>query len=95
MNKINFSVPRIWLIVGFFLATELSLLWVYKQSADRDRQVVSFCASVVAGSFALYTYLRGLEEKQNEAADRLIERWNLPAMIPLRQAYPGDYGGAY
>jgi Domain of unknown function (DUF4760) len=85
MNRLNFSISRIWAIVGLFLLVQFFLLAIYHRSRDRDRQTVAFAASIVAGAFALYTYLQGLEQKQNECAEKLIERWNVPAVLPLRK----------
>ena len=85
MRRFNFSISRVWLLVGLFAVAE-GLLWnEYRIATPSGREVIAFAASVVAGTFALYSYLKGQEQRRDEAADRLIARWSEPSMIPLRR----------
>jgi Domain of unknown function (DUF4760) len=85
MNRFNFSISRVWFIVGLFAIAE-GLLWnEYRVATPSGREVLAFAATVVAGTFALYSYLKGQEQRRDEAADRLIARWSEPSMIPLRK----------
>ncbi len=43
-----------------------------------DRESIAFLATVTAGAFALFAYLKGIEEKRSQAADGMIQRWNDP-----------------
>jgi len=47
--------------------------------------VYLFAGTVLAGAFALYVYLRGIEDKRRETAGRLIERWNGPDRYELKK----------
>ena len=76
----NWKPPTISLVwagtLAFFLA-ELPLWWMYAYKWH-DRESIQFFATVVAGSFALFAYLKGIETSRNRESGRFIERWNSP-----------------
>ena len=80
----NIKIPWIWLTVGLFLGIELVLLMIYFQEDDRNRAVILFGATVVAGAFALYSYLHQIQEHRFEEAGKMMERWNAPERVSIR-----------
>jgi Domain of unknown function (DUF4760) len=85
MRKIRINLPLVWLVVGLFCLIEFLILVRFHQAADqRWRETYVFGASLVAGAFGLYSYMKAIEEQRSERADRLIERWNNPSLAPLK-----------
>lgn len=73
------EIPRVPLIVGLFVAVELVVLILFaREASDHARGVYLFAGTILAGAFALYVYLKSIEDKRMDAASRLIERWNAP-----------------
>jgi len=72
------------MVVGLFLAFEAAMLIAFNGPGDSNRATIVFGATIVAGGFALYTYLHGNEERRADNAQRLIQRWNSPDMVATR-----------
>ena len=71
------SISLVWIgTLAFFLA-ELPLWWMYAYKWH-DRESIQFFATIIAGSFALFAFLKGIETSRNQEAGRFIERWNSP-----------------
>jgi len=80
------EIPRVPLIVGLFVFLEAAVLYLFaREQSDHTRGVYLFAGTVLAGAFALYVYLRGIEDKRRETAGRLIERWNGPDRYELKK----------
>jgi hypothetical protein len=80
------EIPRVPLIVGLFVILEAVVLWLFAQEpSDRRRAVYAFAGTILAGAFALYVYLRGMEDKRTDSAGYLIERWNSPDRYELKK----------
>jgi len=60
------------------------LLYEFHNAHAKWKQTIVFGASIVAGAFALFSYLRGIEQGRRHTAERLIDRWTDPAMSRLR-----------
>jgi hypothetical protein len=78
------TIPLIWAGVTLFLASEGVLLYEFHNADDKWKQTIVFGASIVAGAFGLFVYLKGIEQGRRQTAERLIDRWNDPGMTPLR-----------
>jgi hypothetical protein len=78
------SIPWIWFNVGLFLLIELGLLGYFSSADDRHRAVLLFLATVIAGAFALYSFLKGIEEHRISQAGKMMERWNAPDRVAIR-----------
>jgi hypothetical protein len=63
-----------------FCMVESTLLYVFAHSSHESHETILFGASIVAGAFALFSYLRSIELRKGQAADQLIARWNNPDM---------------
>lgn len=85
MRKIRIDIPLVWLVVGSFCLIEMLILWAFHRAGDEHwRQNYVFGASLVAGAFGLYSYMKGIEEERSQRADKLIERWNNPTLAALK-----------
>ena len=67
-----------WLATCLFALAEAVLWWMYNYRWY-DRESIAFLATITGGAFALFAYLKGIEEKRSHAADKLIQRWNDPS----------------
>jgi hypothetical protein len=77
------TVPSLSLIAtALFGAAEAFLWWMYNYKWF-DRESIGFLATITAGGFALFAYLKGIEEKRSRAADAFIRRWNNPSLRKL------------
>lgn len=81
----RFEVPWIWARVGLFIAIEGVLLVVYHFQPPAIRETIIFGATIVGAAFALYSYLRGIEDRRLQEAGRMIERWNAPDRSDIRK----------
>jgi hypothetical protein len=81
---VNISI--IWLILIPFLLIEAALLYWYHIADSHLQSTIVFFASVVAGAFALFSYVKGIQERRKQSSERLIERWNNPDMRPFKDA---------
>lgn len=70
-------LPRIWLTIASCFLVEM-YLWVAYDQRWYDREAIQFFATVVGGCFALYVYLRSVEDTRNQESGRFVERWNSP-----------------
>jgi hypothetical protein len=43
-----------------------------------ERESIQFFATIVGGSFALFAYLKKIENSRDQEAGKFIERWNKP-----------------
>jgi len=77
-------IPLKWLLLALFLAIEAVILYYFAIASDKDRAAIAFGGTVVAGAFALFVYMQGVEDQQSRAADKLFERWNHPAMADYK-----------
>ena len=77
-------ISLVWLGTCSFAALELMCLWAY-HFRWYDRESILFLASITGGAFVLYSYLRGVEDKFSQAADKFVERWNT-SMVPTIKA---------
>jgi hypothetical protein len=68
----------VWVTTSLFALIESWFWWMYNYKWF-DRESIAFLATITAGAFALFVYLKGIEEKRSQAADKLIERWNAPS----------------
>jgi hypothetical protein len=73
-----------WVVLTLFLAIELVLVYVFHNHSDRDRATIAFSATVVGAAFALYTYMKGIDEKRAETAHAFMARWTSPDMVHFR-----------
>jgi len=71
-------------VVGLFVAFEAVMLTAYHFETDRNRATIVFGGTVIAGAFALYAFLQGVEQRRSETAQALIQRWNAAEMLPIR-----------
>ena len=72
------------MVVGLFVIFETVMLVAFNSQTDRNRATIVFGATVIAGAFALYTYLQGIEERRAQHAHQIIQRWNSAEMLPMR-----------
>src|ERR1700722_14844337 len=82
---VRLQVPWIWTRVCFFLLVEAVLLAVYSFQPSRVREAIVFGATIVGAVFALYTFLRSIEDRRTQEAARVIERWNAPERSAIRR----------
>jgi hypothetical protein len=80
----NIRIPWIWVTVGLFLLIELLLLWAFDRQDDRHRATLLFGATIVAGAFALYSYLHRIQEQRFKEAGKMMMRWNAPERVANR-----------
>lgn len=80
----HFEIPWIWLRIGLFLLAEGIVVITYHFQQDRTRATLVFLGSVVATAFALYSILRGIEDKRIQEAGKYIERWNASDRTAIR-----------
>lgn len=85
MRAWTFRIPLVWLVVGPFLIIEVLLLAFFIRVNHEAHEEILFGASIVGGAFALYTYLKGIEERRTMAADELIKRWNDPSFNSMKR----------
>ena len=78
------EIPSRWMVVGLFVIFETVMLIGFHFRNDRDRATIVFGATVIAGGFALYTFLQGIEERRSRNAQELIQRWNSAELVPMR-----------
>ena len=74
-----------WLATALFALAEAWLWWMYNFKWF-DRESIAFMATVIGGAFALFAYMKGIEEKRSQAADGLIKRWNDPGFRTIIDA---------
>ncbi len=77
------AVPKgspIRVVVPAFVIAGLFLAWLYQGASPNGKQTIVFCASVLGGAFALYSYLWNVEQSRSELAHQLIQRWNDPTL---------------
>ncbi|HZU26031.1 MAG TPA: DUF4760 domain-containing protein [Bryobacteraceae bacterium] len=78
-TRINLPALSVaWLATCLFALAECALWWMYHYRWY-DRESIAFLATITGGAFALFAYLKGIEEKRSHAADKLIQRWNEPS----------------
>jgi hypothetical protein len=75
----------VWVATSLFALVEAWFWWMYNYKWF-DRESIAFLATITAGAFALFGYLKGIEEKRSGAADKLIERWNAPSFRAIIDA---------
>lgn len=73
------SISLVWMGTGVFLLLEFCCLWVY-HFRWYDRDSILFFATAMGGAFALFSFLKGIEEKRREFAQELIKSWSEPDM---------------
>jgi len=82
------SISLVWLGMVAFVVLELACLWMFCYRWF-DRETIQFFATVVGGAFALFAFLKGIEQHRESNADKLIERWNNPDLrIIINRARP-------
>ena len=52
------------MVVGLFVIFETVMLVAFNSQTDRNRATIVFGATVIAGAFALYTYLQVLRSAE-------------------------------
>ena len=60
---------------------EAVFLFLFSQQDDRHRAVIVFGATIVAGTFALYSYLHRIQESKLVEAGKIMKRWNAPELF--------------
>ena len=83
-GQMRLEISARYVVLGSFIAIEAGLLIAFHFQVDRNRATLAFAATIAAGTFALHTYLAGIEERRVEHAHRLIQRWNTAEMVPAR-----------
>jgi hypothetical protein len=78
------EIPWRWMVLSLFLLFEGVILAVFHFQPEKNRATIVFFATIVAGAFALYTYIQGIEERRALNAHALIRRWNSPEMLSMR-----------
>ena len=78
------TIPLLWAAVLMFVASEGILLYEFHNADAKWKQTIVFGASIVAGAFGLFSYLKGIEQGRRQTAERLIDKWTDPGMTPLR-----------
>jgi hypothetical protein len=78
------KISLVWAAIVLFVASEGALLYEFHNADDKWKQTIVFGASIVAGAFALFSYLKGIEQGRRQTAERLIDRWTDPSMMPLK-----------
>jgi hypothetical protein len=78
------TIPLLWAAVLLFVASEGILLYEFHNADAKWKQTIVFGASIVAGAFGLFSYLKGIEQGRRQTAERLIDKWTDPGMTPLR-----------
>jgi hypothetical protein len=81
---IRIAVPWTWVRILVFVFIEAVLLVVYYFQPRDLREGTLFGATIVAGAFALYSYLRGIDDRRTQEAGRMIARWNAPDRVKAR-----------
>jgi hypothetical protein len=78
------AISLVWLGTIAFLVIEmpLTLAFIFKWY---DPENIKFVATVAGGTFALFGFLKKIEEGRFKAADKFIERWNRPDTKPILQ----------
>ncbi|MBV9506747.1 MAG: DUF4760 domain-containing protein [Acidobacteriia bacterium] len=79
------EIPNRYVVVGAFLLVEAGFLLWFNTATERRRATIAFAGTVTAAAFALHTYLGGIEERRANNAQGLIERWNSPSMVSVRE----------
>lgn len=82
---IRLQVPWIWTRIVLFLLIEAILLWIYAFESPKARETIIFGATIVGAAFALYSFLRSIEDRRTQEAARMIERWNAPERSDIRR----------
>lgn len=72
------------MVVGLFVLFEGTMLLAFHFQTGRNRETIVFGATALAGAFALYTFIQGMEERKAVTAQALIRCWNSPDMVPMR-----------
>ncbi len=85
MRNLTLRISIVWLVVVPFVLIECALFAVYLSVGHDAREALAFGASIVACAFALFAYMKGLEERRTKAADKIIERWNNPNLSPMKR----------
>jgi len=75
----------VWLVVVLFVLGEVPLVIAYHRAPTAWQSTIVFAASVLGGAFALFSYLKNIEEQRRQASDRLVQRWNEPSLAPLKE----------
>jgi hypothetical protein len=91
------TISLVWLGTVAFVLLEFTCLWMFHYKWF-DRETIQFFATVVGGAFALFAFLKSIEQHRESNADKLIERWNNPELrIIINRARPlveGTYKSA-
>lgn len=82
--KMTIRISLVWAAITLFVVIEGSLLYEFHNVSDKWKQTIVFGASIVAGAFGLFSYLKGIEQGRRQTAERLIDRWTAPEMTPLK-----------
>jgi hypothetical protein len=85
MRKFTLRISIVWLVVVPFVLIECGLFVVFLKVGHEAHEDIIFGASIVAGAFALFSYVKGIDEKRTQAADRIIERWNSPDLNQVKR----------
>jgi hypothetical protein len=84
-SRVKFpELPLVWLITVLFAIVEAFLWWMYNFKKWIERDSIAFLATITAGGFALFVYMKGVEEKKSQAADKLLDRWNNPNLADYK-----------
>jgi hypothetical protein len=85
MRKLTLKISIVWLVVAPFVLIECGLFLFYLSVGHEAHEAIVFGASIVAGAFALFSYVKGIDERRTQAADRIIERWNNPDLSQIKR----------
>jgi Domain of unknown function (DUF4760) len=85
MRKFTLRISIVWLVVAPFVVIECALFLFFLHVGHEAHEEIIFGASIVAGAFALFSYVKGIDERRTQAADRIIERWNNPDLSQIKR----------
>jgi hypothetical protein len=85
MPKVTLRISIVWLVVVPFVLIECALFVFFLKVGHEAHEDIIFGASIVAGAFALFSYVKGIDESRTQAADRIIERWNNPDLSQMKR----------
>jgi hypothetical protein len=81
---VQYRLSAKWVLLVLFLVVEFGLVRAFHHATKDNRETIAFGATVVGAAFALYTYMRGIDESRAQVSHHLIERWTSPDMVPMR-----------
>lgn len=76
------SLSFVWVITIVFFLIELGIGWTFAYRWY-DRDTLKFAATVTGSTFALFVFLKKIEQDRILVAEKLIERWNKPDIKPI------------